>query len=71
MMRRKVLAVLTAVIAGISTAPALAYAAPAAVTSRPAETAEVDISKLPAFVELNVRHEWQQTGYWCGPAATR
>ncbi|MGC7099200.1 C39 family peptidase [Amycolatopsis lurida] len=71
MLRRRLLAVLTAVVAGISTAPALAHAAPAAPTARPAETAEVDISKLPAVVELNVRHEWQQTGYWCGPAATR
>ncbi|MEC3981778.1 C39 family peptidase [Amycolatopsis sp. H20-H5] len=64
-------------VAGLVTAPAFASAdtkhvvpAPAFVRALPAP-AKVEGQGIHADAVLNIQYQVQNTGYWCGPAATR
>lgn len=77
-MRRLKFAVVAALTASaLITAPALAVAqgkyvvpAPDFVKSMPAP-AKVEGAGIKASAVLNIQYQIQETGYWCGPAATR
>lgn len=70
--RRTIAVPLTALALALTTtltAP-LASAAPAGVSRAPAEAASTPVHVAGEHV-LQVDYQVQQTGYWCGPAATR
>lgn len=77
MRRRNLLAIASVMIAGILAVPGMAFAdaqvvasAPDFVNALPAP-AKVEGAGIQAAAALNIQYQVQQTGYWCGPAATR